>query len=144
MKGTSGAMGSNQSDFLPSSDETPLVLIIEDEQPIAEALRYIVEDRGYQTITGRDGLEGLELAQKRHPDLIITDLMMPRLDGLKFIRALREDAARAGRRTPPVILTSAIENVSATDSNLPDAFVPKPFDLDYLEHLLDQYLSVHH
>jgi CheY-like chemotaxis protein len=144
MKGTSGEMGSNQPDFLPSSDETPLVLIIEDEQPIAEALRYIVEDRGYQTIMGRDGLEGLEMVRQRHPDLIITDLMMPRLDGLTFIRAVREDAARAGRRAPPVILTSAIENVSATDSNVPDAFVPKPFDLDYLEHLLDQYLAVHH
>src|SRR5690348_14516617 len=135
-------MGSNQSDSLPSSGDTPLVLIIEDEQPIAEVLRYIVEDRGYQTITGRDGLEGLELARKHNPDLIITDLMMPRLDGLTFIRALREDATRGGRRAPPVILTSAIENISAMDSNVPDVFVPKPFDLDYLEHLLDQYLSV--
>ena len=142
VKGTSGAMDSNRPGFLSSSDETPLVLIIEDEQPIAEALRYIVEDRGYQSITGHDGLEGLELARKRHPDLIITDLMMPRLDGLTFIRALREDAARADRRAPPVILTSAIEKVSTTDSNVPDAFLPKPFDIDYLERLLDHYLSV--
>ncbi len=144
MKGISGEMGSNQPGPVPSINGAPLVLIVEDEQPIAEALRYVMEDRGYQTVIGQDGLEGLELARRRRPDLIITDLMMPRLDGLMFIRALREDAARTGRPAPPVILTSAIDNFSAMDSNAPDAFISKPFDLDYLEQLLDRYLSAYH
>lgn len=143
MKGTSGEMGNNQPDSLPSIDVAPLVLIVEDEQPIAEALRDIVEDRGYRTITGRDGREGLDLAQKRRPDVIITDYMMPRLDGLAFIRAVREDAARAGHPPPLIILTSAIDNVPVTASSAPDDVLPKPFDLDYLEHLLDQYRLAH-
>lgn len=134
-------MANNQPHSLPSTDEGPLVLIVEDEQPIAEALRYIVEDKGYRTIMGRDGREGLELALKRHPDVIITDLMMPRLDGSTLIRTVREKAARAGRPVPLIILTSAIEGPSATDGSAPDAFVPKPFDLDHLEQLLDQYVS---
>lgn len=134
-------MGNDQPDSLTSADKEPLVLIVEDEQPIAEALRYIVEDRGYRTIMGRDGREGLELALKYHPDVIITDLMMPRLDGATLIRRVREEAARAGRLAPLIFLTSAIDGPFAMDSSAPDAFVPKPFNLDYLEQLLDQYVS---
>lgn len=144
MKGTSGEMGNKQPDSLPSTDEAPLVLIVEDEQPIADALRDIVEDRGYRTITGRDGLEGLALAQKRHPDVIITDYMMPSLDGIGLIHAVREDAARVGHAPPLIILTSAIDNIPAMDSAVPDDFVSKPFDLDSLEQLLDQYWSALH
>jgi DNA-binding response OmpR family regulator len=137
-------MGSNQPDSFSSTDEAPLVLIVEDEQPIAEALCYIVEDNCYLAITAREGLEGLDLARERHPDLIITDLMMPRLNGLAFIRAVREDAVRTGRPAPAIILTSAIDNPSSIDSSAPDAFMPKPFDLDHLERLLDEYLSARH
>ncbi len=100
-----------------------------------------MDDRGYQTITAQDGLEGLDLARNRHPDLIITDLMMPRLDGTAFIRAVREDALRAGRPAPPIILTSAIDDKPSLNGSAPDVFMPKPFDLDFLERVLDRYLS---
>lgn len=134
-------MANTQPDSLSSGDEGPLVLIVEDEQPIAEALRFIVEDKGYRTIMGRDGLEGLELAQKHDPYIIITDLMMPRLDGATLIRTVRAAAAQAGRRAPLIVLTSAIDSLSVITSSAPDAFAPKPFDLDQIEQLLDHFVS---
>ena len=84
-----------------------LVLIAEDEEPIAEAIAMLVEDCGYTPLTASNGRQALELARRRQPALIITDLMMPYLDGDELIATLKSDAARDGYRAPPVILLSA-------------------------------------
>lgn len=117
----------------------PLVLIAEDEEPIAQAIAYIVEDLGYKAAIAIHGRQALDIAVRSHPALIITDLMMPQMTGGDLIRAVRDDAERSHYHAPPIILMSAagrllVESVGA------DAFLPKPFDVTQVEELLDRYL----
>ena len=70
-----------------------LVLIAEDEEPIAEVVATVVEDAGYTPLLAAHGREALELARAKQPALLITDLMMPYLSGAELIAALRSDAA---------------------------------------------------
>src|SRR5690348_1860701 len=90
----------------PSSaaGQTVLVLIAEDEEPIAQAVAYAVKEAGYSAVVAIHGKAALELAQSRRPDLIITDLMMPQMNGRDLIRELR--AAWKGV-TPPIVLMTA-------------------------------------
>jgi len=120
--------------------DSPVVLIAEDEEPIAQAIAYIVEDLGYTPAVAIHGKQALELARAHRPALVITDLMMPQMTGADLIRALRQDAARLNYPVPPIILMSAagrpfIDTVQA------DAYLPKPFDVGEVEALLEQYLN---
>jgi DNA-binding response OmpR family regulator len=119
--------------------ERPIVLIAEDEAPIAEALAYLVDEVGYTAVIAAHGKEALVLARAVRPRLIITDLMMPHLDGAELIAALRADAATAGSQPPPVILmTAAPPSTRAANA---DAFLHKPFDIDEVEVLLRRFLE---
>ena len=62
--------------------ESATILIVEDEQDIRELLAYNLEKEGYATVQAADGKEGLDLARSRKPDLILLDLMLPKMDGL--------------------------------------------------------------
>jgi CheY-like chemotaxis protein len=102
--------------------EPLLVLIVEDEEPIATALSFIVEDAGYVPLIAMHGRQALDLLRDRHPALIITDLMM---------RARYPDL-------PIVLMTAAgVQHSVATDA---DEIVPKPFNIADIEELLDRYL----
>jgi two-component system, OmpR family, response regulator VicR len=85
-------------------ESRPLVLIVEDEEPIAQALAYVVVDAGYRTLIATDGKAALALELTHRPALIITDLMMPRMNGRDLIAALR---ATDDHATPPVVLMTA-------------------------------------
>jgi CheY-like chemotaxis protein len=117
----------------------PLVLIADDEAPIAEALALIIEAAGYRTVIAKHGEEALTLASAEPPALVFTDLMMPRLDGAALIERLRADALAAGREPPPVVLMTAAGMREASLSGA-DAVLTKPFDLDEVEELLTRYL----
>jgi CheY-like chemotaxis protein len=115
----------------------PLVLIVEDEEPIAEALALIVEDAGYAVVIAGHGLAALERVRGGdRPALLITDLMMPRMDGAALIGALR---ASMGPEMPPVVLMTAVGS-HYVDRVKADAVLPKPFDLKEVEHLLERFL----
>ena len=123
-----------------TNQEAFLVLIAEDEEPIAEAIAFLVQENGYTPLIANNGRLALELARARHPDLVITDLMMPYLDGDELISALRADAALDNHVAPHTILLSAaglrrMRNAGA------DAILPKPFELDDLERLLRQFMG---
>ena len=122
------------------NQEPFLVLIAEDEEPIAEAIAFLVQDNGYTPLIAHNGRQALELARQRHPALVITDLMMPYLDGDELIGQLRADAAQDQHAPPYTILLSAaglrrMQNAGA------DAILPKPFELDDLERLLLRFLG---
>ncbi len=123
----------------PGNMIAPVVLIAEDEEPIAQAIAYIVEDLGYTAAIAIHGKQALELARINRPALVITDLMMPQMTGAELIRAIRDDASRLHYRAPPIILMSA-EGKQYVDSVGADAFLPKPFDVSQVEALLDHYL----
>src|SRR5579859_6387626 len=115
----------------------PVVLIAEDEEPIAQVLAYMVEDAGYTAINAIHGRAALELAYTRRPDLIITDLMMPQMNGKELIHALRE---RMQADTPPIVLMTAAGVRYAEDAGA-DAVLLKPFDLEQVEEILQRYLE---
>jgi two-component system alkaline phosphatase synthesis response regulator PhoP len=106
------------------------ILIVEDEEHLADALAHNLQFEGYSTTVANDGEEGLRLAQSIQFDLIILDIMMPKLDGLEVCRRIRA----AGSRVPILFLTA---KSSDSDRLLglkvgADDYVPKPFLLEEL------------
>lgn len=88
----------------PVSREHPLILIVDDEDDIIDLVRYNIEKEGFDTLTARDGAEAVDIAEKQRPDLIILDIMMPRMDGIEACRRMREHAQL--RNTPILMLTA--------------------------------------
>jgi DNA-binding response OmpR family regulator len=113
------------------------VLIVEDEEPIAEALASIVEEAGYVAIAAPHGKAALELAVQHRPALIFTDLMMPKMSGSEFIRALR---AELNSNTPPIVIMTAGDIRFAMDAGA-DSVLKKPFELAVVEALLLRFLE---
>lgn len=118
----------------------PVVLIVEDEEPIAQALAFIVEDNGYGVHIASNGKRALEWMETRRPALIITDLMMPELNGADLIVSIRAGAARTHQAAPPIVLMSAAgkQHVNHADA---DAVLLKPFDLSQVEALLSRFMA---
>ena len=109
--------------------ESATILIVEDEQDIRELLAYNLEKEGYATVQAADGKEGLELARSRKPDLILLDLMLPKMDGLAVCRELERDSGTV--RIPIIMLTARGEDV---DRILgfelgADDYIAKPFGM---------------
>ena len=100
------------------------ILIIEDEANIAQVLRLYLEQAGYSVLTAGDGVAGLELHAREHPDLIILDLMLPALDGMEVCRRIRNWA-----NTPILMLTARQgedDRIAGLDMGADDYLV-KPF-----------------
>jgi DNA-binding response OmpR family regulator len=103
----------------------PRILIVEDEESMAVALKDGFEFEGYEVIVARDGASGLELARTARPDLLILDVMLPRLSGHDVCREIR----RGGSRLPIIMLTARgqeIEKVLGLKLGADD-YVTKPF-----------------
>ncbi len=124
----------------PEATEPVLILIADDEAPIVEMLAAFVEDLGYTPLLAQNGQQALELARERWPALLITDLMMPMLNGADLIKALRAEAAAHERPTPPIVLLTAGSARAASQLQV-DALLIKPFDLDQLEQVIRNLLE---
>jgi two-component system alkaline phosphatase synthesis response regulator PhoP len=85
-----------------------VVLVIEDDTSMLNVLSYKISDAGFQVLRARDGQEGLEMALREHPDLILLDLLLPKLSGLNLLDDLRKD--KKGKKIPVFILTNLTEN----------------------------------
>lgn len=83
------------------------ILIVDDESDILFILRVVLESAGYEVVQALDGQEALDAIPRAHPDLVITDLMMPVMDGRELIRRLRENPSTA---SIPVMMVSANPN----------------------------------
>jgi DNA-binding response OmpR family regulator len=106
------------------------VLIIEDELPMRRALEDCLAVEGYRVITADNGASGLERALKEQPDLVLLDVMMPKLDGFSLCAELR----RLEKRTPVLMLTAkgfVADRVRGLDAGADDYLV-KPFSTDEL------------
>lgn len=123
------------------SRTSPLVLIVDDEAPIAEALALMIEEAGYTAMTAFRGRTGLELARQHRPALIITDMMMPQLDGASLIAAVRADA-EAERRPMPLIIAMTAGGLRHAETTGANAVLPKPFTIDEVEALLRRLLPL--
>ena len=110
-------------------NEPPRILIVDDEPQLIRVLRTGLKSRGYDIRAAADGFAGLELFMDWRPDLVITDLAMPNVDGLEFCRRLREVS-----QVPIIVLSAKGEEktkVEALDIGADD-FVTKPFGIDEL------------
>jgi len=104
------------------------VLVVDDDPVILELLRINFEIEGFEVFSASDGQEGLERARADRPDVVLSDIMMPRLDGLQLLARLRDDPATAG---VPVVLLSAKAQNAEVQRGLAlgaDDYVTKPFD----------------
>lgn len=124
----------------PDSMNLPLVLIVEDEEPLAELISFVVQNAGYTPWVAMHGRQGLEDARVLRPALVITDLMLPYLDGAELIAALRNDAVSSGLSSPPIILMTAASLIQARTAGA-DVVLRKPFRLADLEALLRRFLG---
>jgi len=103
------------------------ILVVEDERNIVDILTFNLQREGYDTLEALDGAAGLRLALEQDPDLILLDLMLPKMDGFQVCRTLRE----RGRATPIIMLTAREEE---TDKVLglelgADDYITKPFSM---------------
>ena len=106
--------------------EAKKILVADDEQQLALAMKIRLQSRGYQVVTAGDGRQALELAEKEQPDLIILDVLMPVMDGYSCLRELN---ARFGRsRIPTIILTARDRMKDLFELEGIVDYVIKPFD----------------
>jgi class 3 adenylate cyclase/CheY-like chemotaxis protein len=112
----------------PPVREPPLVLVVDDIAANLDIVRMRLEARGYQIITAVDGEDALEKAHAAEPDLIILDIMMPKLDGISVVKRLKQDAVL---KFVPVILLTAKADTKDIVEGLEaggDDYLTKPFD----------------
>ena len=118
------------------------ILVIDDDLDTLNILRIKLEAHQYEVITGRDGQEALSLIREHRPDLIIMDVMMPKLSGFKATRLIKFDAK--SKHIPLIILTARTQDADRTLGLEvgADIYVTKPFEpeelLKEVERLLVQ------
>lgn len=117
------------------------VLIVEDDLDILKTTQYVLEKKGYQCITAVEGMDGFQKAKTENPDLIILDLMLPKLNGYKISRLLKFDEKY--KNIPIIMLTARAQE---SDKKLgfetgADEYVTKPFEISHLLTLLEKYLQ---
>jgi len=115
------------------------ILVVDDDPDILDALTMILESQGYQVISTRDGLEGLTSLRTDNPDLMILDLLMPKMDGFAVCKELQDPRWSKYKNIPILILTSVREEASRRRYELEtgleldvDDYVEKPVSPDIL------------
>ena len=88
------------------------ILVVDDDPDILDAITMILESQGYQVVTARDGVEGLANLKAEKPDLMILDLLMPKMDGWAVCKELQDPRWSKYRSIPILILTSVREEAS--------------------------------
>lgn len=104
------------------------LLLVDDEPGLRTAVKAYLEDEGFQVTTANDGEEGWTVAQEILPDVILSDVMMPRCDGFGLLKRLRADERLGG--TPVIFLTAkgmTADRIAGFNAGVDD-YIPKPFD----------------
>ena len=102
------------------------ILVVDDEKLLVKGIKFNLENDGYEVVTGCDGMEAVELAASETPDLIVLDLMMPRLDGLEACTKIREFS-----QVPIIMLTAKSEDMDKLlgFEHGADDYLTKPFNI---------------
>jgi Response regulator containing a CheY-like receiver domain and a GGDEF domain len=129
----------------PPPDELPrpLVLVVDDEKDIQRVAVRTIESLGYGVIVAINGMEGLEIARKYHPDLILTDAFMPELDGREMCLRLKTDPETSETKIVIMtgIYTAARYRSEAFREFLADAYLTKPLQFRELQDVLRKHLA---
>ncbi|NWF52064.1 MAG: response regulator [Nitrospirae bacterium] len=117
------------------------ILVVDDELDLVETIRFQLETEGFNVITAYNGEDALNLARTENPDLILLDIMLPKLDGYKVCRLLKFDEKY--KNIPIIMLTARAQEKDKiigleTGAN---EYVTKPFDMDRLLEKVKTYLK---
>lgn len=117
------------------------ILIVDDEPDVVSALSIRLKAAGYEVISAKDGLEALDKARKESPDLILLDIMLPKLDGYKVCRMLKFDEKY--RHIPIIMLTAKISdsNKKVGQDMGANVYINKPFDPNELMDKIKGFLA---
>ncbi len=118
--------------------EQALILVVERDPHMKVLERYFLENAGYRVEFVDDGERGLELARRLLPHIVVSEILLPRLDGLSVCRRLKEDLAT---RDIPVLLFSILSAADRADDAGADAFLRKPLDDAALISTVEQLLA---
>jgi DNA-binding response OmpR family regulator len=104
------------------------ILIVDDERDLVETITFRLEASGYEVLTAYDGAEGLEKARDEKPDIILLDVMMPKMDGYQVCRMLKFD--EEFKNIPVLMLTARGQDQDKKTGNDvgADGYITKPFD----------------
>lgn len=116
------------------------ILIVDDEPFILETIKFSLELEGFKCLTAQDGMEAVKISREEEPDIILLDVVLPKIDGYKVCRMLKSDDRF---RDTPIIMMSARDykrdRKSGYESGA-DEYIIKPIDMDGLPRLLRSYL----
>jgi CheY-like chemotaxis protein len=115
-----------------------VILVVDDEGPVRDFLALVLEELGHRVLAAVDGRHALAIAADEHPDLVISDVMMPLMAGVELTRRLK--AGEAGGRNLPVILMSSAGRAAAAGAGA-DAVIDNPFELEAMENLVAWWLG---
>ncbi len=121
--------------------EAKKILIVDDEQDIVETLKFMLEAEGYECFCAYDGENGLNLAKEIIPDLMILDVMMPKINGYKISRLLKYDTKY---KDIPIIMVTARsqeEDKLIGQETGVNEYITKPFELDDIIKKVKEYLE---
>jgi len=124
------------------------ILVVDDDPDILEAVSTVLESQSYEVVTAHDGQEGLVKLEKERPDLMILDLLMPKMDGFAVIKVVR-DPKRAGCSSLPILMLTAVrEDASRRRYELEtggelsvDDYVEKPISPNILLQRVENLLG---
>lgn len=124
-----------------SSERQSSILIAEDSPTQAEQLKFLLEENGYAVTTAPDGKQALEAARQLKPTLIISDILMPVMNGYELAREIKKDESL--KKTPIILITSLTDRreLVANASIVADGYFTKPYDEKYLLNKIQALLS---
>ena len=117
------------------------ILIVEDSPTQAEQLTYILDQHGYKVLAANNGRQALSLTDKHNPTLVITDIVMPEMDGYELCRQIK---SLKNKQDIPVILLTSLSSAEDVLDGLEcgaDNFITKPYDEDYLLMHVEQIIA---
>jgi two-component system alkaline phosphatase synthesis response regulator PhoP len=118
------------------------ILVVDDEVDLVETVRFPLEMEGFDVLVSYNGEDALNQARKEKPDLIILDLMLPKLDGYKVCRLLKFDERY--KHIPILMLTAKTQEkdkILGKETGA-DEYITKPFEMDYLMEKVKKYLKI--
>ena len=127
----------------PDAVTRPLVLVVDDEKDIQRVAIRVIEGLGYGVLLAPNGLEALELVKRYKPDLVLTDALMPKLDGREMARRIKDDPETA--KIKVVVMTALYTQVKyqteAYKAYKVDDYLTKPLDAEQLKGVLEKHVG---
>jgi two-component system response regulator MprA len=123
------------------SEQMARVLVVEDDLMIASMLEMILNHEQHTVYLAGDGASGVELASEHRPDVILMDIMLPRLSGLDAARKIRSSDDQQLAETPIVAMSAGSNLRTVADTGCFNSVLPKPFDIDTVVAILELHVA---